>query len=116
MSKLTTIGAIILLAIIVAAALVAAVTYVLQTSNTITGDVTSSVVNIPVTLATNASTWTDLDALQLTASISDANGNGLTVHFYDNGTDIGNAVLSSNTASIVKTGLAVGHHVFTAGP
>lgn len=115
MNKQTTLA--ILVVIVIAVAVVGVVyglSYVLQTSNQVDVTVTNGIVQVPITLAANATTLTDLDSLKLTATTG-ANGNGLTCHFYDGTISIGSAVIAAGKAEITLTP-AIGVHHYTAGP
>ena len=92
-----------------------AVNYVLTTSAPKTVTVTAGIVQVPVTLAVSSDSINDQDSLTLTASTS-ASGNGLNCVFRDGSTIVGNAVITNGKAEITLTNLAVGTHVYTAGP
>ena len=94
---------------------VIAVSYVLQTSPPVNATVESGTVQVPVTLTLNATTLSDLDKLQLTATTG-ANGNGLNVIFRDGAVIVGSGIISSGFVSIVIGPLGIGVHTFTAGP
>lgn len=82
--------------------------------------VTESNVGISVTLTVSSNTLvrTHSNLLTLTGTITDPNGNGLIMSFYQNGAKIGQAYVSNLQAAITIYGdtLVKGDNVFTAGP
>ena len=102
--------------------IVYAVDYVLQTSTPVDVVVTSGTVYIPVVLTTSSTNMPDTDALTLTATVTDANGLGKTVNFYDGAAIVGTAAIANvggvykATVTLPALFLTAGIHTFTAGP
>jgi hypothetical protein len=105
------------IAIIAGVGVASAITYYLTPSSPVTVTVSSGLSAVPITLTSNGTSITDLDTLTLTVVPANIHGNGLTVYFYDNGTQVGTTqTITSGYASITLSSLAVGTHVFTATP
>jgi hypothetical protein len=86
--------------------------YKLLASNAVTVQVNDTTTYIPVSLTTSASTIIVGSPITLTATISDPNGNGHTVHFMEGATEVGSATISSLQASITITP-TVGSHTYS---
>ena len=111
MSKLTTIGAIIIVAIIVAGIALAAANYFIP-SNPVDVEVVDEET---LSLTSDLSTVVVGDDVVLTATLSDAL-DGVSVQFQLNSVNIGSAVSTSGggVAQYTYTTLSVGTHTFTA--
>jgi murein endopeptidase len=119
--RLRTVIVMLIASLILVGVVLAATTYVLQLSNEVPVDVNEVNVEIevPVTLATSSSIIDEGQQITLTAMVLDANVNGYTINFYDNGNPIGSRTISwdgSHYQATLTLTPTVGHHVYTAGP
>jgi len=104
------------IASLVAVGVVAAVSYVLTTSDPVTVHVDDTVVSIKPALISSQSTITIGASITLTVDCT-VNWASKTVRFFENGSPIGSVTTNAaGVAQLVYTPTTLGDHLFTAGP